>query len=87
MREEFEGMARDVDTFAQDLSRDVDEVATETQKVADTASTSLSDLTPPPPPRDLTPALPAPAAVHSNGVAQDHDEEEAKPAFGDYRPQ
>ena len=85
VREELEGVARDVNRFADDVSQSANEIATETQQVANVTSSALSDLTPPPPPRDTTPPLPVPAAIPTNGASR--DEENSRPAIADYRPE
>ena len=84
VREELQGFSREVTTATEEISQSANEVVAETQQVASAAAT-VPDLMAPPPPRDLTPQLPAPSGVHANGASRADEEE--RPAFADYRPQ
>ncbi len=86
LREDLEGLTREVNEFAQDVTASVNEVAAETQAATAEADPrpALNELMAPPPPRGTTSTLAVPAGAHTNGVA--HDDEESRPAFGDYRP-
>jgi sec-independent protein translocase protein TatB len=83
LREEIENVTREVSQFAEDVARDTNEIAAEAQQATDFRP-AINELMAPPPPRDTTPALTAPAGVHANGASNDADED--TPTFADYRP-
>ncbi len=87
LREDFEGLTREVNEFAQDVTASVNEVAAETQAVTAEADPrpAFNELMAPPPPRDPIATLAVPAGAHTNGVAR--DDEDSRPAFGDFRPE
>lgn len=86
VRRELDEVTREVDAFTRDVTADVDAVASETQQVVNDTNTAVSELTAPPPPRELAPLIPsATAARHAtNGVS--HDDDDDQPKLTDYRP-
>lgn len=82
MREQVEEVTRELGDFTQDVAAGAGEIAAETQQVADMRP-AVNALLAPPPPREA-PAVPAPVGAHTNGVS--HDDEDARPSFGDYHP-
>lgn len=85
IRQDLEGVARDMNQFAGEINSQVNTIATETQDAA--RSVSMPELNSPPRPATM-PELPppAPAAVGTNGAAPAVDEAE-RPAFAEYKPE